>query len=336
MDKDAFYFPHFSNARLDRKIKRVRKELGLEGYGIYFMILETLRDQENFSFPIEDIDLLSDEFGTSEQKIRTVILNYDLFSLDDNEHFFSPKLLVFLQPYLEGKEKRRVGGIKGNLIRYKHITKEEAKDLNDAQILDIHNSISFKSAFKDLPIAKGSLTESGTDRFSSQRKGNTIQFNEIQNNTIQLNENIKEKNTKKETPYQPPTQKDQLSTMITNTISHWNDKSNLPTCRYSIINIPKIGEVRTMFDVHGIDLIHTAINNLSKAYDGLDQTYRPKNFQNFICNSLDNWFEVAEKDRTYKTDEERNYHKMLAWGDVDPEELEQRRLAMEESLIERK
>lgn len=203
MDKDAFYFPHFSNARLDRKIKRVRKELGLEGYGIYFMILETLRDQENFNYPLKDIDLLADEFGTSEQKIRTVISNYDLFRITDDEHFFSPKLLVFLQPYLEGKEKRRIGGIKGNLIRYKHITKEEAKDLNDAQILDIHNSITFKSAFNSLPIAKDSLTEQDTDRFGSQIQYNSTQLNEIQYNEIQQN-TYKEKNTKKENNYNKP------------------------------------------------------------------------------------------------------------------------------------
>jgi len=31
MNKDAYYFPHFANARHDRKLRRVRKELGIEG-----------------------------------------------------------------------------------------------------------------------------------------------------------------------------------------------------------------------------------------------------------------------------------------------------------------
>ena len=61
MTKDAFYFPHFSNARNDRKLRRLRKELGIEGYGIYFMVLEVLRDQEGFKYPLEDLDLLSEE-----------------------------------------------------------------------------------------------------------------------------------------------------------------------------------------------------------------------------------------------------------------------------------
>ena len=38
--KEGYYFPHFQDARRDIKILRVRRDLGIEGYGIYFMILE--------------------------------------------------------------------------------------------------------------------------------------------------------------------------------------------------------------------------------------------------------------------------------------------------------
>jgi hypothetical protein len=99
--KDAYFFPHYCNARHDRKIKRVVKELGIEGYGIYFMLLEVLREQTDLRFPMSDIDLLADEFKTSEQKIRIVICNYGLFDVDENENFFSFKLVFYLQPYFE-------------------------------------------------------------------------------------------------------------------------------------------------------------------------------------------------------------------------------------------
>lgn len=109
--KDAFYFPHFSGARNDRKIKRLRKELHAEGYGIYFMILEILRDQADFSFPMDDLDLLADDLNTSEQKVRVVICNYGLFEVNDSNCFWSPKFVQYLQPYLEksarGKEAAR-------------------------------------------------------------------------------------------------------------------------------------------------------------------------------------------------------------------------------------
>ncbi|MBF9018890.1 MULTISPECIES: DUF4373 domain-containing protein [unclassified Oceanispirochaeta] len=141
MEKDAFYFPHFYNARQDRKIKRVRKELGVEGYGIFFMILEVLREQTDYRFPLEDIDLLADDFGTSVQKVQAVISNYGLFHFDSKETFFSSSLIMFLQPYFEGKEKKRISGIKGNLLRYKHIEKEVLEGMSDKDIEEVAEGI---------------------------------------------------------------------------------------------------------------------------------------------------------------------------------------------------
>jgi len=110
MEKEAFYFPHFCNARHDRKIRRLRRELGVEGYGIYFMLLETLREQQDLMYPMDDLDLLSDEFGVSEAKIRTTICNYELFEVDVDQKFFSPKMLVYLEPYFKMKEQRKMAG----------------------------------------------------------------------------------------------------------------------------------------------------------------------------------------------------------------------------------
>jgi hypothetical protein len=110
MEKEAFYFPHFCNARHDRKIRRLRKELGTEGYGIYFMLLETLREQQDLMYPLEDLDLLAEEFNVSEAKVRVAICNYGLFEIDEEQKFFSPKMLVYLEPYFKMKEQRKVAG----------------------------------------------------------------------------------------------------------------------------------------------------------------------------------------------------------------------------------
>ena len=170
MEKDAFYFPHFCNARQDRKIKRVRKELGLEGYGIYFMLLETLREQQEFKFPMEDIDLLADEFGTSEQKLRTVICNYELFQVDEEQNFFSVSFIKYLTPYLEGKQRKRISGIKGNLVKYGYATKESLENLSDLEILELNEN-------KQL-LPKLSHCESLPIRTASQSKEKESKVNE--------------------------------------------------------------------------------------------------------------------------------------------------------------
>jgi hypothetical protein len=112
MEKEAFYFPHFCNARHDRKIRRLRKELGTEGYGIYFMLLETLREQQDLMYPLDDLDLLAEEFNVSEAKVRVAICNYGLFEIDEEQKFFSPKMLVYLEPYFKMKEQRKIAGQK--------------------------------------------------------------------------------------------------------------------------------------------------------------------------------------------------------------------------------
>lgn len=90
----------------------MRMELGLEGYAIYFMLLEVLREQNDFKYPTSDIDLLANEFGTSEQKVRVVICNYGLFEVDTSEMFFSIKQIYYLQPYIEKTQRARLAAQK--------------------------------------------------------------------------------------------------------------------------------------------------------------------------------------------------------------------------------
>jgi hypothetical protein len=116
IEKEGFYFPHFSNARNDRKVKRLRKEMQVEGYGIFMMLLEILRDQPDLRYPLSDIDLLETEIGTSQAKIEAVLMRYDLFQIDA-ENFFSPKLIEYLEPYFKSREQRSLAGIKSGESR---------------------------------------------------------------------------------------------------------------------------------------------------------------------------------------------------------------------------
>ena len=51
--KDAYYFSHDSNARNDQRLIKIRMKYGMEGYGIYFGIIEILREQENPNESVE-------------------------------------------------------------------------------------------------------------------------------------------------------------------------------------------------------------------------------------------------------------------------------------------
>ena len=54
MSKDAFYFSHDSNARNDPKILACRSVYGWAGFGMYWAIVEILRDQPNYRLSVNE------------------------------------------------------------------------------------------------------------------------------------------------------------------------------------------------------------------------------------------------------------------------------------------
>lgn len=83
------YFSHDSNARNDEKIIRLRMELGAEGYGIYFMLLERLRENKDYTSS-RDYEIIAFDLRVDANKIKKVVEDYDLFVLtEDGEHFYS-------------------------------------------------------------------------------------------------------------------------------------------------------------------------------------------------------------------------------------------------------
>lgn len=133
--KDAFYFPHYSNLRNERKIRRVRRDLGIEGYGIYLMLIEVLRDQDGYKYPLKDIDLLADDFNTSFSKIEVVIINYDLFNIDLDNQFFSIDLNESMKPLQKMREQRKLAAAKSVEARKKlQVKTNEEPKINESAI----------------------------------------------------------------------------------------------------------------------------------------------------------------------------------------------------------
>jgi hypothetical protein len=116
--KDAYYFSHDSNARNDIKILRLRRSLGLEGYGIYFCLIEMLREQDEYKMSLASVPDIAFELHTSDEKVKAVICAFDLFILDE-EHFFSARLNRSMSEYKALKTKLSEAGRKGGLSKAK-------------------------------------------------------------------------------------------------------------------------------------------------------------------------------------------------------------------------
>jgi hypothetical protein len=89
--KDAYYFSHDSNARNDSKCLKLRRVLGLEGYGLFWVLVEMLREAKDYRLPLNSITDIAFEARVSEEKITALIGNFDLFEVED-DCFFSLRL----------------------------------------------------------------------------------------------------------------------------------------------------------------------------------------------------------------------------------------------------
>lgn len=112
MEKDSYYFPHDSNARNDIKMIKVRRKYKFEGYGLYFALVEILREQKGYKLPLSNIPDIAYDLGVTEQKLTSIIKDFDLFIID-GDNFYTTSLIRRMQKFDELKIKRIEAGRKG-------------------------------------------------------------------------------------------------------------------------------------------------------------------------------------------------------------------------------
>lgn len=115
MAKEAYYFSHDSNARHDPKILALRSEFGIEGYGIYWVLIEMLREQEEYKLPKKEyiynaiaMQVQCKNFAKDDAKrfVELCINEFDLL-VEDDCFFWSNSLLKRMGKKNELSEKRR-------------------------------------------------------------------------------------------------------------------------------------------------------------------------------------------------------------------------------------
>ena len=114
MKKDTFYFSHDYNAATDFKILFLRQQLGMEGYGIYWYLVEQLAQSGGY-LPLKIVPVLAMQMHTTEVKVHAVIKQFELFELHE-EVFYS----VRLNKNLEIRNSLSEYGKKGALKRWEN------------------------------------------------------------------------------------------------------------------------------------------------------------------------------------------------------------------------
>ncbi|MFV0482367.1 MAG: Lin1244/Lin1753 domain-containing protein [Campylobacteraceae bacterium] len=105
-----FLFP--TNFRNTKNIKRLVKDFNVQGYGVAIYLLETLAETPKHRYPLDDIDLLADEMRVSIPVVQTILKNYGIFEIieDDENVFFSSQLNEWLIPFYKAVEQRKIAG----------------------------------------------------------------------------------------------------------------------------------------------------------------------------------------------------------------------------------
>lgn len=103
------YFPHDSNARNSEKMVELRMQHGAAGYGVYFMLIERLREASDYSCVV-NYNSIAFDLRVSAELIKSVLRDFRLFAFfqtDEGERFYSESLRQRMKPMDEMRVQRR-------------------------------------------------------------------------------------------------------------------------------------------------------------------------------------------------------------------------------------
>lgn len=176
MKKDAYYFPHDSNATSDPKCAALIHDFGMTGYGFYWLLVEILHQQRGGKlekFP-KLFDGLAQQFMCEKEVVVKLIeaLLHEYFLLQaDEKYIWSDRVLRNLE---EKEEKRqikveagRIGGIKSGLSRNYNNNKNNSEAVVKANEAVVKN-------LKQSKVKESKRKESKAGNFSDEKNKQPI------------------------------------------------------------------------------------------------------------------------------------------------------------------
>jgi len=122
------YIPHEVSMRNTSEVMNLIEKEGMEGYGIYWALMEYLRTQDNYIGDIEVLKSLARQLRIRLPKLKRIMENYGLFSCTETT-FLSPKLIEVMKPFedrrarIEAYKRRKQ---KENLLEINEVSSEKS------------------------------------------------------------------------------------------------------------------------------------------------------------------------------------------------------------------
>jgi hypothetical protein len=166
MKSNSYYFSHDYNSANDTKILFLRHQLGMEGYGIYWFLIEQLANAGG-KLPLELIPVLAMQMQTTDVKVNGVVHNFDLFSIQSGE-FYSERLQNHLALRQNLSEKGKLGaanrwkngGAIGDAIGEPNAkeSKEKESKVKESKRKVVNQPILFRdSIYNDIEVFKSAF-----------------------------------------------------------------------------------------------------------------------------------------------------------------------------------
>ena len=144
------YIPHEVSMRNTSEVMNLIEKEGMEGYGIYWALMEYLRTQDDYIGDIEVLKSLARQLRVRLPKLKRIMENYGLFSCTETT-FLSPKLVEVMKPF----EDRRA--------RIEAYKRQKQKD-NSLETSDVSSKKSDIVSFEGKGEGKGKVTTSKEEK----------------------------------------------------------------------------------------------------------------------------------------------------------------------------
>lgn len=127
--KDSYYFPHDSNAQYDDKMTVLRMSFGWEGYGLFWAVIEKLRNARDYTWPAKSrasLEHCLTDASTSLERVKQImdlIFQIQLLVIK-NDKILSPALSERMKVFDLKRQKLieagRLGGIASHKASLEH------------------------------------------------------------------------------------------------------------------------------------------------------------------------------------------------------------------------